>query len=626
LRCPACLGPVGRDEQHCSDCGSSLQKTCPQCGLRLGVYGLLCPGCCADLRHLSDDEPIFESGFPLLSAFCHPLEGPRYRHLRDSSLSLALLRKVRKRMGESSPRVMESHSPDDMSRGFSEELGKLSLHFDCGVVRFGTVAALDEPLLSGTRAEPVIIVPEGLMRLLDGDEYRFIVLSTLFPLYCGVAALLAVLSEASDEPVSGLERWAEVLQHSADRFAVCLVPRPGAWLGACIKEGARVGDDIPSLLDALRETFPGEPSRIAARLKGSPKTVRRLLELAAFARGDVFSSLSGRNLLSSVRTNLTMSSEGGSSSAEPATLLSFPDRTEEPVSVLEPRRGRALLSGDLVYLSTYHLSLCVAGPDLEPFRVIRLEQWSRHPRRVAVDLERQRFIVTDFEASSILAIDFNGNLLFRISKSGRGQETLLHPTGVGIDSTGRIWVADCWNDRLQCFSSEGRWLRSISPSSTKLRRPAGLAYDPVRSGFWVADAGHGRIVKLGEDGSELFSFGQGDLDHPEMLCLDQLGRLVVCDTGNGLVKVWQVAGVLERVYGARSSDGAPLRYPHAVACGPNGELLVADKAATTCRLYGASKGVADIDAPLEDGHGCGFPCDLHIVPGLIATMGIRGVG
>jgi sugar lactone lactonase YvrE len=66
-----------------------------------------------------------------------------------------------------------------------------------------------------------------------------------------------------------------------------------------------------------------------------------------------------------------------------------------------------------------------------------------------------------------------------------------------VDRRDRVWVSSL-NDRVQCFTQEGKLLVAITGSGAqlgRLARPHGMAVDS-RGDLYVADSGNQRIQKF----------------------------------------------------------------------------------------------------------------------------------
>jgi hypothetical protein len=84
------------------------------------------------------------------------------------------------------------------------------------------------------------------------------------------------------------------------------------------------------------------------------------------------------------------------------------------------------------------------------------------------------------------------------STDGDGQ--FSNPQGVAIDSSGNVYVADTWNNRIQKFDSSGGFITKWGGSGTgngQFRDPRGVAIDSSGN-VYVADSGNNRIQKFGD--------------------------------------------------------------------------------------------------------------------------------
>ena len=93
-----------------------------------------------------------------------------------------------------------------------------------------------------------------------------------------------------------------------------------------------------------------------------------------------------------------------------------------------------------------------------------------------------------------------------IGRRGRGNGEFISPAGIAFGPSGNIFVADRGNHRIQEFDREGHYLRQFGNTDFRqfdkkgngvpgLSYPTGIALDPSGN-LWVADGPRSRIVKF----------------------------------------------------------------------------------------------------------------------------------
>jgi sugar lactone lactonase YvrE len=184
------------------------------------------------------------------------------------------------------------------------------------------------------------------------------------------------------------------------------------------------------------------------------------------------------------------------------------------------------------------------------------------------------------------------------------------PSGLAIDASGTLFVADTGNDAIRRITPDGQVTTICGPGSG-LDGPVGIAVDP-RGSLLVADTYHDRIVTLNPDGQVSTLAGAGEpgfadgpaeaarFDTPTGLALDAGGSVYVADTGNGAVRVIAVDRIVRTLPSAQG-----LVRPLAIATAPDGSLYVADDRSRVHELLldGRVRVVAGAGAGYADGSG-----------------------
>ncbi|CAF4123452.1 unnamed protein product, partial [Adineta steineri] len=129
---------------------------------------------------------------------------------------------------------------------------------------------------------------------------------------------------------------------------------------------------------------------------------------------------------------------------------------------------------------------------------------------------------------------------------GSASNQLNNPRGIFVDVNLNLYVADCYNDRVQLFQygeSNGITVAgstSLNPTII-LFRPAGITLDAEKYLF-IVDQGNSRIVGSGLNGFRCLvgCYGQGSgsnqMIRPTSFSFDHYGNMFVADTQNGRIQ------------------------------------------------------------------------------------------
>ena len=169
---------------------------------------------------------------------------------------------------------------------------------------------------------------------------------------------------------------------------------------------------------------------------------------------------------------------------------------------------------------------------------------------------------------------------------GKADGQFSHPQSVAVDSSGRVYVADTGNGRVERFKADGTFLNSYSPSPASAAfspedvalgpggsiyvasptridlwsslgvhltswTPPGAAYgiavDPSTGNVYVSDTTDSKIHEYSGLGTDMGSFGSqgsgpGQLLHPQGLTTDASGNVYVADPENARVEEFSSSG------------------------------------------------------------------------------------
>jgi sugar lactone lactonase YvrE len=204
-----------------------------------------------------------------------------------------------------------------------------------------------------------------------------------------------------------------------------------------------------------------------------------------------------------------------------------------------------------------------------------------------------------------------------------------YPFGVAVDSKGNLYVADKENSTIRKVTPEGEVTTmaglASSPgtndglgSTARFSYPSGVAVDKTGN-VYVADSGNNTIRKItpegqvttlaGRAGAYGDADGTGDIarfDGPWDLAVDESGNIYVVDSANFTIRKVTAAGVVTTLAGKAGEDGnadgigstARFDAPSGVALDSAGTVYVADSWNNTIRKIDPAIGVVSTLAGL----------------------------
>lgn len=206
---------------------------------------------------------------------------------------------------------------------------------------------------------------------------------------------------------------------------------------------------------------------------------------------------------------------------------------------------------------------------------------------VGLAFQGETLYICDVTAGSILAWNLTTG---RTRTLGRdGEVTLVTPVDVAADEWGSIYVADTGLSRVVAFDLATGGMRQLSPPDRDDYRPVAVAAAAGR--LYVADAAAHQVdayslpdlelaTSIGSVGSD-----DGNFYYPAGLAVAPDGRLVVADTFNSRVQVFDAAGNHTASFGQAGDRYGDMGKPKRVAVAPGGVVFVADSEFARVHLF-----------------------------------------
>lgn len=254
-----------------------------------------------------------------------------------------------------------------------------------------------------------------------------------------------------------------------------------------------------------------------------------------------------------------------------------------PDGVVQPavRKLTIGLHGEVIALDTDGRVL-VYAPDGSVARQWRMPD-SRigKPEGVCV-LRDGRIVVADTHYHRVVEFAPDGKSFTTFGKEGRGPGEFIYPVAVTRDAQDNIYVAEYGsNDRVQKFTSAGKFLLSFGGFGTKpgqFQRPSGLVWHDGK--IYAADAFNNRIQVFSDNGKFLEILGSGerplDLKLPYDLALGADNTLYAIEYGAGRITRFDLNGRLLGRYGTTGSGLGQFATPWGIAVDSHKRIYVAD--------------------------------------------------
>ncbi|GAB3885774.1 hypothetical protein GCM10028825_13900 [Spirosoma agri] len=285
------------------------------------------------------------------------------------------------------------------------------------------------------------------------------------------------------------------------------------------------------------------------------------------------------------------------------------------------------------------------------------------PYGIAVDKDGNLYIA-DKDNNAVRKVTPTGSITTLVGCCGSGSDggpatkaSVFQPSGVAVDMTGNIYIAETGYHRIRKISTDGI-ISTVAgtgafgfsgdggpATSAKLYEPYGVSVD-TEGNLYIADRSNHRIRKVSTTGVISTVAGTGANSYsgdggpatkaalalPSSVAVDKSGNLFIADSRNMLIRKVNTSGIINRVAGNGSTgfggDGGPatsarLYYPVGVAVQDDGTFYIADATNTRVRKVTPAGTISTLAGNGKTFSGDGGPAtkaDLY-VPSGVATDG-----
>jgi len=201
---------------------------------------------------------------------------------------------------------------------------------------------------------------------------------------------------------------------------------------------------------------------------------------------------------------------------------------------------------------------------------------------IAVDSSGNVY-VADSGNTRVQKFDSNGKFITQWGYYGDGDGQFSDPEGIAVDSSGNVYVADSDRDRIQKFDSNGKFITKWGSGGTgdgQFSDPQGIAVDSSGN-VYVVDYFNNRIQKFDSNGKFITKWGStgtgdGQFVNPSDISVDSSGNVYVADNLNDRIQKFDSNGKFITKWGSTGTGDGQFRTLQGIAVDSSGNVYVVD--------------------------------------------------
>jgi DNA-binding beta-propeller fold protein YncE len=204
------------------------------------------------------------------------------------------------------------------------------------------------------------------------------------------------------------------------------------------------------------------------------------------------------------------------------------------------------------------------------------------PMGIAFNSKSHMF-VSDCDNHRIVEFDQNMQFVKTFGSEGNENDQLQYPYGIAVDVDDNIVVvADRYNHRIQIFSKDGNWKKTIRKQGPdrKFVCPWRVSVCKASSRIFFSDRDNYCVQVFSSDGKFLFEFGSNGSENaqfinPSRLALSNCGQYsFVCVCYNHRIQLLNAMnGEFVKSYG---SDDGQFKCPFGICISASGKIIVSE--------------------------------------------------
>ena len=211
-------------------------------------------------------------------------------------------------------------------------------------------------------------------------------------------------------------------------------------------------------------------------------------------------------------------------------------------------------------------------------------------------------VVADKDNHRIQIFNFDGKVESDFGDDGLSEFQLNYPWDVTVGPNNCIFVSDSRHGRVSLFSSGGDALSCFDLDSNVLKSPRGIYFreidgrvittDMIRHQIVVIDVSEGMQSSSSDCNSSSHpsligrkGTASGELHRPQGVTCDSEGNIIVCDSINERIQIFDADGNYLTQWSLACSDPSKSTQPTGVEVSPFGNILVVDAEQNRILVY-----------------------------------------
>ncbi len=213
------------------------------------------------------------------------------------------------------------------------------------------------------------------------------------------------------------------------------------------------------------------------------------------------------------------------------------------------------------------------------------------PYGVVAD-SKGRILVADSYVGSVFIFDLEQNKVSFIRNGIEGRfKTII---GLAIDDADRLFVSDADLHHVSVFDANGKLESSFGDDI--LGRPSGMAVDTENRFLYVVDIGKEQVAVFDADSYKFLRYvggppkklnddSPGTFTKPSNVAVDADGNVIVCDTFNNRIQIFDPDGNFISMFGKNGDAPGTFTRPKGVAVDRDGHIWVADAMQNRVQIF-----------------------------------------